>query len=55
LKAYLAKREGLRKTKKPAKALLELSGSWEDSRKPDEIVKQITAARRNSRKLRKGL
>ncbi len=54
LKAYLAKREQIRKTKTPAQVLMELSGSWDDSRRPEEIIRLIKTARKNSKKLKNG-
>ena len=55
LKLYLAKRHQLRETQTPAHVLLELSGSWEDDRPAEQIVKDLKAARKSSRKLRRGL
>ena len=40
--------------KAPARALLELSGSWLDDREAEEIVADIRSARRNSRKIEEG-
>ena len=54
LKLYLAKKHQLHKTKTPAQVLLELSGSWEDDRTAEQIVKDLKTARRSSKKLRKG-
>jgi len=54
IKDYLARGKPLRTTKTPAQVLLELSGSWEDKRAPEEIVAQIRRARKNSRTLIKG-
>ncbi len=54
IKTYLAKKEHMQTTKTPAKILLELSGSWEDVRTPEEIVTQIKKARKNSKKLTTG-
>jgi len=54
IRDYLAKRKGLTSLRSPAQVLLELAGSWEDDRGPREIVAEIKAARRNSKKLRKG-
>jgi len=54
LKLYLARKHQLRETRTPAQVLLELSGSWEDGRPAEQIVKELKAGRRSSRKLRKG-
>jgi len=54
LKLYLARKHQLRGTRTPAQVLLELSGSWEDDRPAERIVKELKAGRRSSRKLRKG-
>ena len=54
LKLYLAKKHQLQGTRTPAQTLLDLSGSWEDDRPPEQIVKELKAGRRSSRKLRKG-
>jgi len=53
-KEYMAKRKSIRKAKTPAQVLLELSGSWIDSRDPEEIVRGIKKGRVNSKKLSKG-
>lgn len=39
----------------PAQVLLELSGSWDDSREADEIIRQIRNSRTKSMKLKDGL
>jgi hypothetical protein len=54
-KEYLAKRKKLQSAKSPAAALLELSGSWEDVRTPEEIIMEMKRARRSSRRLKDGL
>ena len=36
-----------RGTKTPGQVLLDLSGSWKDDRKPEEIISEIRKARRN--------
>ena len=54
VKDYLAKRKRLTAAKSPAQVLLELSGSWEDDKSAEEIVKEIKSARKSSRKLEKG-
>ena len=51
---YLAKRKHLTAAKSPAQVLLELSGSWEDDKNAEQIVKEIKSARKSSRKLEKG-
>ena len=54
IKEHLSKKKHLGAIKTPAGILLELSGSWEDERKPEDIVNEIKRARRNSKKLQKG-
>jgi hypothetical protein len=54
VKAYMANKKQFRTAKTAAQVLLELSGSWEDSRGQEEIVAQIKSARKNSRKLMEG-
>jgi hypothetical protein len=47
-------RKQARGTKSTGQALLDLSGSWEDGRKPEVIISRIRKARKNLKKL-KGL
>lgn len=54
VKAYLAKGKKIDARKTSAQSLLELSGSWYDSRCPEEIMEEITKGRRSSNKLREG-
>ena len=54
VREYLAKRKHLTAAKSPAQVLLELSGSWEDDRNAEQIVREIKSARKSSRKLEKG-
>ena len=54
IRDYLAKRKQVSKLKSPAQVLLELSGTWEDERSAEEIVRDIKKARRNSKKLSGG-
>ncbi|MCI5143989.1 MAG: hypothetical protein D3923_00340 [Candidatus Electrothrix sp. AR3] len=54
VREYLAREKQLKQTKLPAETLLELSGSWQDSRKADEIIDDIRKNRRNSQKFSKG-
>lgn len=54
LKGYLAKRQQLQNTKTPAQVLLELSGSWDDAKTPEQIVRMLKNARKNSQKLAEG-
>jgi hypothetical protein len=48
VKRYIANKKRFENTKMPAQVLLDLSGSWEDSRSADEIVSDIKNARRSS-------
>lgn len=54
IRDYLAKRNQVSKLKSPAQVLLELSGTWEDDRSAEKIVRDIKKARRNSRKVSRG-
>ncbi len=54
IKRYMANKTQFLSAKTPAQILLELSGSWEDTRESDEIISQIKNARINSNKLTKG-
>jgi hypothetical protein len=54
IRDYLTRRRELQTSKCPADVLLGLSGSWEDDREPGEIVAEVKAARKNSKKLRRG-
>jgi hypothetical protein len=54
VKEYMAKQKKIRAVETPAQVLLELSGSWNDDRGSEEIIKEIKMGRRNSRKLEEG-
>ena len=54
IKEHLSRKKQLSAIKTPAGILLELSGSWEDERRPEDIVKEIKRARKNSKKLKEG-
>ena len=54
VKSYLAKGKKIDEEKTSAQILLELSGSWDDSRSSDEIVTEIRRSRKNSSKLAEG-
>ena len=54
VRSYLAKGGSVDEKKTSAQVLLELSGSWNDSRAPREIIEDIKKGRRNSKKLRRG-
>lgn len=45
LKRCLAKGNQFLVTKTPAQGLLDLSGSWEDSRPPEQIIDELKKAR----------
>jgi hypothetical protein len=40
-------RKQTRGTKSPGQILLDLSGSWKDDRKPEEIISEMRKARKN--------
>ena len=54
VKSYLAKGKTVDEIKTSAQVLLELSGSWDDSRSPKEIIREIRKGRKSSRKLKEG-
>ena len=54
VKSYLAKGKKIDEEKTSAQVLLELSGSWDDSRSSAEIIAEIRRSRKNSRKLEEG-
>jgi hypothetical protein len=51
---YLAKKGPVCATRTTAQVLLELSGSWEDRKDADQIIAEISHARKNSTKLAGG-
>jgi len=53
-KEYLAKKKNLQSAKSSARILLELSGSWDDDRTSDEIIKEIKGARHTKTRLKEG-
>ena len=55
IKEYLTKAKQIKQLKTPAQTLLELSGSWIDTKKSDEIIEELKKNRNNSRKLSKGV
>lgn len=54
LKDYTCKRKSDKKNKTPAQVLLELSGSWVDSKSEEELMQEIKKSRVNSKKLLEG-
>jgi len=55
IKEYIAKEKSIKKTNTPAQTLLELTGSWADTKKAEEIVSDLRRNRKNSNKLSEGL
>jgi len=51
IKTHLSLRKVFNATPPPAEVLLQLSGSWEDSRQADEIILEIRNSRENSQRL----
>ena len=51
-KEYLAKKQNLQLARSPAMVLLELSGSWDDDRTTEEIIKEIKSARHREDRVR---
>jgi hypothetical protein len=54
VRRYIANKKQFQEAKMPAQVLLELSGSWEDSRSADEIVADIKKERKNSSRFKAG-
>ena len=54
VKSYLAKGKTIDEMRTPAQVLLELSGSWDDSRSSEVIIREIRKGRKSSRKLEEG-
>ncbi len=54
LKSYMANKKQFQQLKTPGQVLLDLSGSWDDSRNSEEIISHIKKARKNSNKLKRG-
>ena len=54
IKRYLGSKHQFQKIKTPAQVLLELSGSWEDVRSSEHIIKDLKSNRKNSQKLSRG-
>jgi hypothetical protein len=50
---YIAKRQNVRGIESTAQGILELSGSWKDDRKPEEIISEIMKARKSLKKLKR--
>ena len=54
IKFLVSRKKRLQSVKSPGEVLLELSGSWQDSREPKDIATAIRSDRKNSKKLDKG-
>lgn len=54
VKRYIANKKQFEDARMPAQVLLDLSGSWEDSRSADEIISDVKGARRNSSRFKGG-
>lgn len=50
VKTYMARKRFFREAKSPAQVLLELSGSWGDSRTADQIVSNIKRCQKKFKK-----
>ncbi|MDF1613511.1 ribbon-helix-helix domain-containing protein [Desulfurivibrio dismutans] len=55
IKSYVARQKILFSTPTPAEVLLQLSGSWKDSRTAAEIIKETRKSRVDSTRLANGL
>ena len=54
IKHYLSMQHQIEKSKSPAQILIELSGSWDDARPAEEIVKELKRDRKNSQRVMTG-
>jgi hypothetical protein len=54
IRNHLAQKRRRLESETAAQTLLELKGSWEDSRSAEQIVEDIKSARRSSRKFSEG-
>ena len=54
VRAYLARGKHSNLPKTPAEVLLDLAGSWEDPKGPEEIIESLKSARKSSGKLTEG-
>ena len=54
IRALISRKKSFELSKSAAEVLLELSGSWHDSREPGDIVSEIRKSRKNSKKLEQG-
>jgi hypothetical protein len=55
IKNYLSKQHQIEKIISPAQVLIDLSGSWDDTRSAEDIIMDIKSNRKNSKKLEMGL
>jgi len=55
IRNYLTKQHQIEVTKSPVQVLIDLSGSWDDSRSAEEIISDIKKERKNSRYIELGL
>ena len=55
VKEYISREKQIERTRQPAEILLGLSGAWQDIGTAEDIIGEIRASRRNSRKGSKGL
>jgi len=55
IRNHLAQKSRPRAAQTASQVLLDLAGSWEDRRTAEEIVSDLKAARRSSRKLSRGM
>ena len=53
VKRYMANKGQFQRIKLPAQVLLDLSGSWEDSRGAEEIISEIRKARKNRSRVKR--
>jgi hypothetical protein len=55
IRNYLTKQHQIEVTKSPVQVLIDLSGSWDDSKSAEKIISDIKKERKNSRYIELGL
>ena len=55
IRHYLSKQRQIERLKSPVQVLIDLSGSWDDERPAEKIIKDLKKNRKNSKKLEMGL
>jgi hypothetical protein len=55
IRHYLSKQRQIERSKSPVQVLIDLSGSWDDERPAEKIIKDLKKNRKDSKKLEMGL